>query len=100
MTKLDKTKVPQALHVLIPVAEEWGINDDFEREQYLSQATEEELRGLVSSIDGISDDDLYGWLEGPESFSSTPSNEYVVFTCLTMAIDSAKVKLKRLTVSF
>jgi len=95
MTTLDKTKVPETLHVLIPVAEKWGINDDYEREELLSRATKEELRGLISSIDDVSDDDLYGWLEGPESYSSMPSDEYAIFTCLTMAIDSAKIRLRR-----
>jgi hypothetical protein len=96
MIKLDKANVPQALHGLIPVAEIWGINDDFDREDKLGQATEDELRTLISSIDNVSDEDLYGWLEGPESFSPIPSEEYVSFTCLTMAIESAKAKLKKL----
>jgi hypothetical protein len=95
MIKLDKANVPQALHSVIPIAEKWGINDDYDREEKLAQASVAELQALISSIDDISDEDLYGWLEGPESSSSTPSKEYVSFTCLTMAIDSAKTKLKR-----
>ena len=95
MVRLEKTRIPPALHSLIRVAETWGINDDMLREQKLAFATDEELRGLVSSIEDISDEDLFGWLEGPESYSETPSDEYVSFTCLTMAIDSAKNKLRR-----
>lgn len=95
MALLDLTKVPPTLHCLIPLAMEWGISDDYDREEKVSQATTAELRALVSSIDNISDEDLYGWLEGPESYSDTPSNEYVVFTCFTIAIDSAKVKMKK-----
>lgn len=96
MAKLDKSKIPTALHDLISFAEEWGINDDSDRARKVAQATADELRALVSSIDSITDDDLYGWLQGPESSSPMPSDEYVSFTCLTMAIDAAKLKLKRL----
>jgi hypothetical protein len=96
MALLDKNRIPQSLHHLIPIAEQWGINDDYEREEKLSLATETELRVLVSSIDDVSDDDLYGWLEGPEASSPMPSDEYASFTCLTMSIDSAKIKLKKL----
>jgi hypothetical protein len=78
------------------VAVEWGINDDYEREEKLSRAGEEELRALVRSIDDAANAELFGWLGGPESQSPHPSEEYVCFTCLTMALDSAKVKLKRL----
>ena len=96
MSGLDSDKVPRALHRLISVAEEWGINDDYDREEKLSKASEAELLALIASIDDVSDEDLYGWLEGPESLSPMPSDEYASFTCLTMAIDSAKLKLKRL----
>ena len=96
MPTLDKTKIPAALHGLIPTAMEWGINDDHEREQKLSRANASELLSLVASIDSIAGDDLFGWLGGPESVSLTPSHEYGTFTCLTMAIDSAKLKLRRM----
>jgi len=96
MTYLDQTNIPPALHHLIPIAEEWGIDDDYLREEKLNNASESQLRALTSSIDDVSDEDLFGWLEGPESFSAIPSKEYVIFTCLTMAIESAKLKLKRL----
>ena len=92
---LDPAKVPTPLHKLIPLAEEWGINDDYSREKKLTEATNDELRALISSIDEISDDDLYDWLEGEESFSDMPSEEYVTFTCFTMAIDSARVRLRK-----
>lgn len=95
MSIIDLAKVPPTLHRLIPLATEWGISDDYHREEKVSQAATAELLALVASIDDISDEDLYGWLEGPESYSDTPSNEYVVFTCFTMAIDSAKVKIKK-----
>ena len=99
MTKLNKNNVPSALHQIISVAEEWGINDDYDREKKISEATKSELHTLIASIDNVTDEDLYGWLEGPESYLATPSEEYVSFTCLTMAIDSAKIKLKKFDVT-
>jgi len=78
------------------MAEKWGIGDDFEREAVISNASKAELEALAHCIDEISDADLYGWLSGPDSFNENPSPEYLAFTCLTMAIDSAKLKLRRL----
>ena len=92
---LNPENIPSALAPLLPVAERWGIGDDFEREAAVANASREELEALVHSIDGISDDDLYGWLSGPESFNPAPSAEYLAFTALTMVIDSAKLKLPK-----
>jgi len=93
--QLDQTKVPASLTPLLPIAEKWGIGDDFERERALDAASQQELEFLVHSIDAMSDDDLFGWLSGPESYNPKPSKEYIALTALTMAIDSAKTKLRR-----
>ena len=92
---LDPSKVPTPLVPLLPLAEKWGIGDDVDRESAVSAASLQELEYLVHSIDDIRDEDLYGWLAGPESFDPEPSQEYVAMTCLTMAIDSARLKLTR-----
>ena|SRR6185503_6824608 len=91
---LDPANVPAALLPILPVAAKWGIGDDYEREAAVRNSSREELEVLVHSIDNIADSDLYGWLEGPESFNPNPTPEYLAITCLTMAIDSAKVKLR------
>lgn len=78
------------------MAEKWGIGDDCERELAVSKASFEELESLIHCIDEVRDDDLYGWLSGPDSHSPEPSEEYLAFTTLTMAIDSAKLKLRKL----
>ena len=93
---LNPKNLPTALVSLVPMAEKWGVGDDFEREELLKNATKEELELLIHSIDEISDEDLYGWLGGPEAKKQSPTQEYLAMTCLTMAIDSANVKLKRL----
>lgn len=92
---LSAANVPATLAPLLPLAQKWGIGDDFEREAAISNATRRELEGLIHCTDNVSEDDLYGWLAGPESFNAKPSREYLALTCLTMAIDSAKVKLQR-----
>jgi succinate dehydrogenase flavin-adding protein (antitoxin of CptAB toxin-antitoxin module) len=93
--KLNPNNIPSALVSLLPMAERWGIGDDFERENHISKASISELDELVHCIDEISDDDLFGWLAGEESFSQIPSDEYLAITNMTMAIESAKLKLKK-----
>lgn len=97
MPKLNPSNVPASLVVLLPIAEEWGIGDDFERDTRVHAAKRTQLEELVHSIDAISDEDLYGWLSGPESFNQNPSEEYLAITNLTMAIDSAKLRLRNMT---
>lgn len=88
--------MPSTLVPLLPFAEQWGIGDDFERELAVSNASRAELEVLVRCIDRVFDEDLYGWLAGEESYNTNPSAEYLALTCLTMAIDSAKLKLAKM----
>ncbi len=90
--KLNSENVPPALVCLISWAEEWGIGDDFERESKVSNADSAERRKLISCIDECSDNDLFGWLAGEESFREFPSQEYLAISNLMMAIDSARLK--------
>ena len=92
---IDIKDVPRALHHLIPVAQLWGIGDDVERENRIGGETVEELERLIHCIDEVSDEDLFGWLQGQESYAASPSGAYVAFSCLMMAIDSAKLELKQ-----
>lgn len=95
-SKLDPNKVPASLTNLLPMAEAWGIGDDYEREKKVASASLEELEELIHSIDQNSNEDLFGWLAGPEADNPFPSAEYVAITCLTMAIDSARLRLARI----
>ncbi len=94
--KLDPSKVPAICVHLIPLAERWGIGDDFDREMNVGSATPEELQALVDAVMELPDDGMFDWLAGPESHSEKPTPEYLAFTCLTMAYDSARVKLKKM----
>ncbi len=85
--------VPRSLHVLIPIVEKWGIGDDYEREHLISTASLEELKKLVECYNLIDENDLWSWLAGDESFGDKPTFEYLAFTNMTMAVESAKLKI-------
>jgi hypothetical protein len=91
--RLDRTRVPGEFHWLIPLAEEFGIGDDLIRDDYVDKCSTTSLRELVNGIDRAGDH-LWDWLAGPEAESTNPSDEYVAFTCMTMAYDQAKLRLK------
>jgi hypothetical protein len=93
--RLDPQQVPEPCRVLLPLAERWGLGDDYEREALVSTAGNSELEALVRSVDAVPDEALYGWLAGPESQSAQPTQEYVAVTCLTMAVASARLELSR-----
>jgi hypothetical protein len=88
--------IPDSVRALMPLAGIWGVGDDIERSLLVEPASADQLRDLVAAVDAIPDDDLYGWLAGPESRSPAPSREYVAITCLTMAADQARVRLGQL----
>jgi hypothetical protein len=84
--KLDPLKVPEGLVAYIPYAALWGIADDLEREQLVSQAPEAARTDLARTIQLI-DGQLDEWLAGDEARSPTPSPEYVAFSAMRMAAD-------------
>lgn len=96
MVKLDPDRVPRPLVRLVPMAEKWGIDDDYDRACAVRNASLDELEALVHCIDDVTDDDLFGWLSGSEADHQNPSPEYVAFSDLTMAIDLARLRLERL----
>ncbi len=89
---LRRHAIPDTVARLLPYAEEWGIGDDYDREMKVSKASDSQLLDLVGCIMTIDRHSLFAWLEGPESYDPNPSEEYVAFTCLTMAIEAAKIK--------
>jgi len=89
---LSVDRVPESARLLVALAERWGIEDDIERELAIAEASVDSLRELATALEQVSDD-FWSWLAGPESFSASPPAEYTAFTCLTMAVDSARVKL-------
>jgi hypothetical protein len=92
---LDPSNVPPGLFHLVRLAEKWGIGDDYDRERAVTEAAEEELQELIHTIQILPDESLFDWLAGPESYASPPTEEYLAFTCMTMAYDSARTKLHK-----
>ena len=80
---------------LLGLADRWGIPDDFQREEAVAGANAEELAELAHGLDDVHDA-FWEWLAGPESYSPEPTHEYVRMTALTMAVDSARLRLARL----
>ena len=97
MEALRSENVSPALAYLLKMAQRWGIADGYMREEAVRRATLDELQNLIHCIDTVTDEELFGWLAGPASYNPNLSAEYVALTCLTMAIDSAKAKLKNVT---
>lgn len=91
--KLNPSYVPPNLQRVIPLAERWGLSDDVARTEQLDRAPSQELRDLLEQVENVDADTLYGWLAGPESYSASPSDEYVAFSALTMAADYARAVL-------
>ncbi len=89
--KLDASLVPERFRSWIPLAERWGVGDDLIREDCVNTATLKELSELLEFGD-VYDSVLDEWLAGPESESTTPSEEYCAFTCLGMAWDLANLR--------
>lgn len=95
---LNPKNVPSEVASLLPMAEKWGIGDDIFRLEAIDNATTEQLQEILYCLDdeAVDDDFLFEWLAGPESFSSTPSNEYLALTALTITYDAAKIRLKKM----
>jgi hypothetical protein len=92
---LDPNQVPPRLRALLPIARRWGLPDDGYRWDSVEKASLEELNSIIDVVDGVSDDDLYGWLAGPEAKRLPPTDEYVAVTCLTMAVVQARLRAGR-----
>jgi len=88
--KLNPAKVPEGLRHLIPLAEKYGISDDCYRDEVVESLNESEEQELMDFFDDWTEE-LDNWLCGSEADSTRPSDEYITFTCLTMAAELVKV---------
>lgn len=94
--KLRPSAVPASLHRFIPLAEKYGISDDGYREQVIDGLDPQERDELIRFL-AESPDDLWDWLAGPESYSRPSTAEYIAFSALALAAESAKVSGRRST---
>jgi hypothetical protein len=82
---------------LIPLAERWGIADDIERSRAINGADRNALEELIHCLDAVDIRELEEWLVGLESYREQPSQEYIAMTCLTMAIEQARLRLRKMS---
>lgn len=85
--RLDPENVPENLRHLVPYAEYWGVGDDLIRDDVIRTAPaemREDLKRIMQAHDVL----LNEWLAGPESYSQSPSAEYLAFSNMRMAADA------------
>jgi len=87
--RLRNERIPKALWPLAHYAALWGIPDDSDRESLVRAAPRAALENLVAVVDEYSAA-LDEWLTGPESYASSPSDEYVAFSAMRMIADWAE----------
>ena len=87
-------RLPPGLQHLLPWVHSFGIEDDGDRGEVVDVADLDQLRGLVDAIERTNEAELFGWLGGPESYSRTPSVEYVRVSALVMAYELARFRLE------
>lgn len=86
--QLDPKRVPPGLRHLIPLAQRYGITDNLDREQAVLASSPEELAELKAAV-ARHDDEMDGWLAGPEADEPPYSDEYLAFSAMRMAADFA-----------
>lgn len=86
---LDVLRLPAVVRPWAALAEKYGIRDDGYREEVVAGLDAAERGELVRFLDE-SPDELWDWLGGPASFDASPTPEYLAFSCLVLAAESAK----------
>lgn len=82
---LDPSVIPEELLPLLPIAERWGVGDDYGRSEAVDEASPDERQMLVDSV-AAAPESLWDWLlEAPRTA------EWSAYTCMTMAADEARV---------
>lgn len=95
LADLDPRQVPPAARPLLPLARRWGIGDDGYRSTAIEHADRTELEAIVQAVSDDANDEVDRWLIGPEADAPAPSREYVAITCLIMAADHARLRLRK-----
>ena len=95
MARINTEKVPFELRPYVAYAEKWGEQDTGARNQLVKNASIEELHDLAS-IWEICIGPISNWLAEPEIRAKPTTDEYVAFTCLILAVSSARKRLEHL----
>ncbi|MET3377486.1 hypothetical protein ABIC89_006567 [Variovorax boronicumulans] len=85
---LRAAAVPEGARPYLALAQRFGIGDDGYRSEVVENLSEDDQNALLGYRHQYPDA-VDAWLCGEESKSSSPSPEYVAFTCLYLAADYA-----------
>ena len=89
---MNRENIPEILHCLIPITEEWGIGDDGYRDVKIEGSTNAELTKLVSYFSDEVIESLNSYLEKPNPVEPQ-TDEYYKYTSLFMAFEYATAEL-------
>jgi hypothetical protein len=92
LLKIDKDKVPEKLHHLIPLVQKWGIGDDGYRDEALTNANITELIELTTSISDEDANNLNEWLIDPNEMKLC-TQEYLMYSAFFLAFEYANAIL-------
>jgi len=84
---LNRENVPETLRDLLPLAEQYGINDEVIRKRLVDRGSAAELKTVCAAVQAV-DSALDAWLSDPEA-PNNPSVEYVAFSSLRLFADCA-----------
>ena len=90
---MDTNNIPKELHFLIECVQEWGINDDGYRDEYIELSSTNKLIDFVKSIKEEDLLQINNYLSD-ESEMAKSSYEYINYTCFLMAFEYSKTVLK------
>lgn len=93
---MDTNNIPKELHHLIYLVNEWGINDDGYRDEYIEQSSTNDLTDFVDSIKEKDLVFLNNYLSDEEEIAKS-SDEYINYTCFLMAFEYSKAVSKSRT---
>lgn len=85
---LRAAAVPEGARPYLALAQRFGIKDDGYRSEVVENLSEDDQNALLGYRHQYPDA-IDAWLCGEEAKSSSPSPEYVAFTCLYLAADYA-----------
>jgi hypothetical protein len=90
---MDKTRIPEHLHHLIPFVEKWGVEDDGFRDSMIFNSSNRELQELVDSCSDRDAENLNKWLSDPGEVKQ-PSDEYLKYSAYFLAYEYGEALLK------
>lgn len=86
---IDADTVPEQFRYLVPLAEEWGINDDGYRMDKIRAAPPQAIEHLKAAVLPVADQLYLAWLGDGAALQTKANDAYVAFTALVLAAEEA-----------